>query len=122
MLPSTELPNALPNAWIDRLFMRFSVLYGRHWAEMWAGIPIADVKAAWSSELAGVRAEQIAAALKGLGTFPPTLPEFLALCRQSTTPTTHRLLLPDRRPRDPIPQHIRDVMRQFRERAFRDAP
>lgn len=93
-MPSTELRNALPDAWVDKLFMRFSVLYGKHWADMWDGVPMADVKDAWASELAGVRAEQIAAALKQIGKFPPTLPEFVAFCKPPPVPAAHRLFLP----------------------------
>jgi len=93
-MPSTARPSALPDGWIDRLFQRFSVLYGKHWNEMWADVPMADVKDAWDGELAGVTGEQIARALKQLGKFPPTLPEFSALCRPPAQPTAHRLFLP----------------------------
>ncbi len=116
-MPSTEQRNALPDTRIDRLFMRFSVLYGKHWADMWAGIPIDQVKAAWAHELARFSNEQLGAGLKAVGKFPPTLPEFVALCKPQSVPPAHRFLLPDRSPREPIPQHIRDVLRKVRERA-----
>ena len=89
-----ELSTALPTAWINRLFQRFDVMYGKHWREMWADVPMADVMDAWSSALVGVKGEQIATALKACGTFPPTLPEFVALCKPPSTPPAHRLFLP----------------------------
>ena len=89
-----QISTALPSAWIDRLFQRFSVMYGKHWADLWEGVPMADVKDAWRTELGGVTGEQIVAALKACGTFPPTLPEFVALCRPPSKPVAHRLFLP----------------------------
>src|SRR5262245_56483180 len=88
---STE---ALPSPWVDRLFQRFATHYGKPWLDMWADIPLADVKDAWATELAGVTSEQIGAALKHLGKFPPTLPEFVALCKPPAARPEHRLLLP----------------------------
>lgn len=67
-------------------------MYGKLWADMWAGVPLADVKDAWASEMAGVTAAQIGAALKGVGKFPPTLPEFVVLCKPSAIHAAHRLL------------------------------
>lgn len=85
---------ALPSAWVDRLFQRFSVMYGKHWADQWEGVPMADVKDAWRTELGGIRGEQLGKALQSCGKFPPTLPEFVALCRQAVTPPAQRLFLP----------------------------
>lgn len=89
MMPSTAplngSSNALPLPWVERLFARFSVMYGKHWLEMWNGIPMSAVMAAWSEDLAGVTADQIRKALdhcKGNAKFPPTCPEFVAMCRQ----------------------------------------
>ena len=100
---STVQPNVLPNAWIDRLFGRLAAMYGKHWLDLWADVPMADVKDAWQTELAGVTGDQLVAALKGLGKFPPTLPEFVALCKPPATPAAHRLLLRSSAgPRPPI--------------------
>lgn len=97
-MPSTEPRNALPDGWIDRLFQRFSVLYGKHWADMWEGVPLADVKDAWATELHDVTGQQIIFALGKCGKFPPTLPEFVALCKPAPVPAAHRLFLPSPRP------------------------
>jgi hypothetical protein len=98
MMQLMESPSAFPSGWIDRLFERLAALYGRHWLEMWADIPMADVKDAWASALAGISGERVAAALKALGKFPPTLPEFVSLCKPAATPAAHRAFLPA--PRD----------------------
>lgn len=90
MTPSTELRNALPSAWVDKLFVRLAALYGRHWLEMWADVPMADVKDAWASGLAGRTGEELAAGLAKLGKFPPTLPEFMEFCRVDPIPQAQR--------------------------------
>lgn len=85
---------SLTDRLVDRLFERFSVMYGRHWAEMWADVPLADVRDAWAAELASFTGVQIGAALQRVGTFPPTLPEFVALCRPVPMIAAHRPYLP----------------------------
>lgn len=111
-MPSTARPSALPDAWIDRLFMRFAVLYGKHWLDMWAGIPMEQVKAAWASELASVPAERFGPALQAVGKFPPTLPEFVALCKPQPpipSPAYHRALLPSQKGAPPSAEVQREI-------------
>lgn len=78
--------SALPSAWVDRLFDLLFAMYGQRWTAMWADAQsIDDIKAVWAEDLAGVNADQIRRALdhlKGNNPHPPTLPEFLGLCRQ----------------------------------------
>jgi hypothetical protein len=60
-----------------------SARFGRHFADMWGAIPADDMKAVWADDLAGFSGDEIRRGLdgcKGLK-FPPTLPEFLQLCR-----------------------------------------
>ena len=74
---------ALPNAWIDRLFDRLAAIYGKHWIDLWADVPMADVKDAWAEGLRGCDGDQIKAGLNHAMLnlkFPPTLPEFVTLC------------------------------------------
>ncbi len=83
-LTSQETPSALPESWIDRLFERFSLMYGVDWSAKWAGIPLEKVKASWSEDLAFASGEQIRKALNHCKTnnrFPPTCPEFAGLCK-----------------------------------------
>lgn len=114
-MPSTELRNALPDAWIDRLFMRFATLYGRQWLDLWAHVPMDGVKAAWAESLAGLTAEQVRMGLehcqRGGAKFPPTAPEFAGICRGMRAEPAHRALLSA--PRMPMPGHIREQLRAF---------
>lgn len=78
MEQSTEKLNAL----VDRLFSRFSVLYGNNFVKMWEGIDPAEVRKCWADELSKFALPQIVLAVGKLNehTFPPTLPEFLQMC------------------------------------------
>lgn len=80
---------SLPIAWIDRIFERMTLLYGRDFLGRWEGIPIADVKADWADVLGGffTQPSAIAWALDNLpDSKPPTVQDFRALCRKSPTP------------------------------------
>jgi hypothetical protein len=73
----------LPSAWIDKLFSKFVARYGTLFTDRFGGLPIAEVAEEWASELAGYTGEELARGLEGCRAlkFPPTLPEFMALCR-----------------------------------------
>lgn len=79
-----ETSQALPSAWIDRLFARFAAMYGKHWFDQWASTPVEAVKAVWAEDLAFASGEQVRRALDHCKTnnkFPPTCPEFAGLCK-----------------------------------------
>jgi hypothetical protein len=59
---------------------------------MWAGANVEQVKAVWAQELGALRPEQIKLGVDACRArrFPPTLPEFLELCR----PTADMLGIP----------------------------
>lgn len=82
--------NAIPIKWVDKIFERFMVLYGRKFAEMWAGIPEDGLKKAWAEDLAQYksRPEAIKWALEACKRldWPPTMSEFLKLCEQAPKP------------------------------------
>lgn len=106
--------SALPEAWIDRLFLRFAQMYGKLWLDMWEGIPIDGVKSTWSADLAGFGAEQIKRALdhcKANNKFPPTCPEFVGLCRQFRGAPAHQLYLAA--PVSRMPPEIAEQLRAF---------
>lgn len=94
---SPARPGALPDAWIGRIFGRFEDFYGARFLDAWRGTDLARVKATWAEKLAGFsdQPERIGFALNALEhhPFPPTLPEFLALCRQAPPP--NRPALPE---------------------------
>lgn len=58
-------------------------MYGKHFADLWAGQPIEAVKVVWADGLAGFSGNEIGLGLEACKRrkFPPTLPEFLELCR-----------------------------------------
>ena len=80
---SSTSPPRLPAAWIERLFERMSGFYGARFADAWRGIEPEAMKRCWAEELAGYSGDEIATGVKALKTrdWPPTLPEFLKLCR-----------------------------------------
>jgi hypothetical protein len=100
-------------AWIERLFARLTASYGNtKMSTMWAGTTKADLLAAWGEALAATPTENVYQAVKNVATahpsWPPTLGEFLALCQPpKPVPAAHRPLLADRRPRQPMPAHIK---------------
>lgn len=87
--PSSKV---LPSAWIDRIFELFTGYYGKHFLDMWSGANVASVKSVWSAELGRLTPQAIALGMDACRRrkFPPTLPEFLELCR----PTPESLGIP----------------------------
>lgn len=80
--------SVLPDSWIEKVFSRMSSMYGTLFSDRWRDCDLNDVKAAWAEELAGFsdNPECYGLALKAMVEeckFPPTLPEFFALCRNS---------------------------------------
>ena len=73
----------MPNELIDRLFARFATLYGNRFVDLWRNIDMVEVRAAWAHELQPYSPQIIGTAVKGLGTHPPSLPEFIDLCQRA---------------------------------------
>jgi len=91
---SSTLP--LPDAWIDSLFRKMHGLYGSLWLDRWrigeeamdgSDAGMNNAKAIWAAALGIYRdnPKRISKAIEFCNTkpFPPTLPEFLELCRQA---------------------------------------
>jgi hypothetical protein len=75
-----------PTPWADRLFARFSALYGApKLASNWPADRAGEVRQAWEEQLRRFSANTLRRALQALidagREWPPTLPEFVALCR-----------------------------------------
>lgn len=89
--------SALPEPWIERIFGRLEDFYGARFLDMWRGTDLLRVKATWSEKLVRFadNPKAIGYALDALEQkpFPPTLPEFLELCRQA--PRQERAALPE---------------------------
>lgn len=72
-----------PSEVIERIFQRLVMLYGASFTRQWTGVDPQQMKDTWARELAGFEPNEI---LRGLDAcrarpYPPTLPEFLQLCR-----------------------------------------
>lgn len=80
--PSSRGAPEIHTKLVERLFLRFSVLYGNKFADMWKGVDLHEVKKCWADELSAYSVQAIAAAVNGLTDkpWPPTLPEFLEMC------------------------------------------
>lgn len=92
----TNQTATLPLAWVEKVFRKLTVVYGRDFMARWEGQEINDVIEDWAEELAGFVnwPEAIAWALKNLpDSKPPTVLEFRALCFKAPKP--ERLALPE---------------------------
>lgn len=81
--PVKSSSTALPVEWIERLFTRLSGMYGSKFADLWRGCDLQSVKAIWAEDLAEFTTAELKRGLDACRTrvFPPTLPEFMNLCR-----------------------------------------
>lgn len=79
-----------PVPWAVKLIEKLHLLYGSKFMQQWAGIDSAKLALGWAEELAGFTGEEIATGLKACKTrpWPPTLPEFMTLCRPQLDPET----------------------------------
>ena len=77
----------LPDSWIAKIFDHMSGLYGSKFADLWNGSNMETVQRLWAEKLGGFKSMPgaIKEALDALDSkpFPPTLPEFIALCREA---------------------------------------
>lgn len=79
--------SVLPDSWIERIFTLMSAMYGALFRERWRDCDLDEVKRVWAEELSSFsdNPECFGLALKamvGECKFPPTLPEFVAICRK----------------------------------------
>ncbi|CAE6861878.1 hypothetical protein R75461_08028 [Paraburkholderia nemoris] len=67
------------------LFRQMHALYGARFAAMWRNVDSADLMRVWSRALHGMPQETLLSGVEALQgvPHPPTLPEFLDLCRQA---------------------------------------
>jgi hypothetical protein len=83
-----EVPQALPAPWVRKLFQRFAAMYGDKLPKMWGRVPEEEMHEVWAEDLAGFSGEEISVGLQACKQreWPPTLPEFLKLCRPWMSP------------------------------------
>jgi len=106
--PSSADAQPLRPDWVKALFAKLSARYGTLFADRYAGVPQDVLIAEWGAELAGFTGEDIRRGLDGCRElkFPPTLPEFITLCRPPIEPHTAFM----------------EAMRNMRERDFGKNP
>lgn len=82
-LSTLHQQDPIPATWIDRIFARLNSMYGSRFADMWAGTNMAEWKSTWADGLQGYSVDEIKRGLAECmkSDWPPTLPQFLKLCR-----------------------------------------
>jgi len=82
-LYADSIGQPLPPKWAAALIERMQALYGAQFSRQWESIKPERLPQIWAEELAGFSGQEIAAGLAACKTrqWPPTLPEFMALCR-----------------------------------------
>jgi hypothetical protein len=77
---------SLPASWVDRIFTRLTLVFGRDFMARYDGLEIDDVKAEWGEDLAGFQQapDAIRYALENIPSDkPPTSLQFRDLCRRA---------------------------------------
>ncbi|MNK63117.1 hypothetical protein D3C87_823240 [compost metagenome] len=74
--------------WIKKLFQRLAAMYGDKLPKMWGAVPESAMHEVWAEDLAGFTGDEIATGLQACKQreWPPTLPEFIRLCRPWMSP------------------------------------
>lgn len=87
---------SLPIEWVERIFAKLTLAYGRDFLGRWEGVDLADVKTDWAHELEGFGAhpEAIAYALANLPPKAPTVIEFRSVARRAPAPDVPRIEAP----------------------------
>jgi hypothetical protein len=80
--------HAIPKAWVDSLFNKMHRKYGMRFIDQWLGIDMDELKRDWAGSLGVLSRDELSLGVMRLDTcaFPPTLPEFLKLCRPELSP------------------------------------
>jgi hypothetical protein len=82
-LTSSTSRQAIPSSWVERLFDRMLLTYGKKFTDQWGGADPDKLIAHWAQELGGFSNEEIKRGYDHLEArdWPPTLPEFKKMCR-----------------------------------------
>lgn len=109
---------SLPMPWVEKIFAKLTLTYGRDFLSRWEGQNIAAVMADWAHELAGY--QQALNAIKHALSIlpadkPPTVIEFKHLCRSVPRPAAPLLSSPK-----PDPARVAQIVGGFTRPAPRD--
>lgn len=92
---------SLPAAWVEKIFAKLALVYGRDFIGRWEGMNLSDVKTDWGHELSGFAKcpEAIAYALQNLPDGkPPTVIQFRAIANKMPQPEHLALPAPSASP------------------------
>jgi hypothetical protein len=106
---------SLPLPWVDKIFSKLTLIYGRDFIGRWEGLEIADVKADWSHELDGFEKfpDGIAYALKNMPPGkPPTVLEFRALALRAPKPELKQIEHQYSKPAADVREKINQILRR----------
>ncbi len=80
--------NAIPEKWVEALFNKMAFTYGVKFADQWRGIDAAGIKRHWAEKLGVMTGQELTRGVMRLESrdWPPTLPEFIKLCRPVLDP------------------------------------
>jgi hypothetical protein len=113
---------SLPEHWVNRIFEKLTLIYGRDFVNRWesVGLPIEDVKADWAHELDFYEKSpnSIKYALENLPKDkPPNVLQFRDLCRQSPAGICELLPEPpvNKEKRDAALAKLRDYTNLFKK-------
>ena len=110
---------SLPLHWVDKIFSKLTLVYGRDFIGRWEGLELADVKTDWAHELSGFDnfPDGIAFALANLPAGrPPTVLEFRAMALKAPRPAHKQLDAPKASP-DKVAQELRKAVAAVRKPA-----
>ena len=83
---STHWPTeALPKKWIDDLFDRMLMTFGKRFSDQWQGTDPQKLKEFWGTRMATLTSVEMRSGVEAMLKlkWPPTLNEFIELCRPS---------------------------------------
>lgn len=112
-MKTTHAP--LPSEWIDRVFSKLTLRYGRDFLGKYEGIELDTVKADWSEEMAGLqnRPDAIKYALDHPTAKAPNVIEFVEACRRAPVSMRFAIAAPAANP-DVIERAIAKAQQAFK--------
>lgn len=86
--PTSSTSPQLPASWVEALFDRMLLNYGKKFTDQWGSADPDKLYAHWARELSGFSRDELARGVAALEArdWPPTLPEFKRMCRPPIDP------------------------------------
>lgn len=87
---SDQAAPSVPLSWVKNLFQRMQSCYGKHFLDMWTNTDMESVMGMWAQQMATMTHDELRRGVAALMTrdWPPTLPEFVKMCKPSIDPET----------------------------------